>query len=77
MGGTSFAPSSNIAGKLNPSEENMQSHPASVDKKKLTSRQSKKEMENFIPAYLRIITAESLSETLRAALPVRGQSTVT
>ena len=45
--------------------------------KKLISSQSKKEMENFIRANLKIITQETASQkALRMALPRRGQSTV-
>ena len=45
--------------------------------KKLINSQLKKEMENFIPANLRIITWEIVfQKALRTVLPVRGQSTV-
>ena len=46
--------------------------------KRLISSPSKTEMENFIPAYLRIINQETVfQKALRTVLPARGQSTVT
>ena len=42
---------------------------------KLINSQLKKEMENFTPANLRIITLEAVSQKpLRTVPPVRGQS---